>query len=167
MNIAIIYGSTTGNTAAAANAIGKAFDDLGDVSVTPVSDGFGSAADANLVILGTSTWGIGEIQDDWQGKEDFGGLGLAGKKVAVFGTGDQNGFGDTFVDGIGLLAEAAEKAGGNARRGLAHRGLRLRRILGRPWRRLRRPGAGRRQPAGPDRFPYRRMDGSDPSGAVR
>jgi flavodoxin I len=63
--------------------------------------------------LGASTWGLGEVQDDWVGKEALSGVDLAGKKVAVFGTGDQDGYPDTFVDAIGILANSAQRAGGS------------------------------------------------------
>jgi len=56
------------------------------------------------IILGTSTWGIGDMQDDM---EDFLELlensNLKDKKVALFGLGDQETYPDSFVDGIGSL----------------------------------------------------------------
>jgi flavodoxin I len=111
MKVAIIYGSTTGNTASAAEKIKEQLASLGEVTLSAVGEGFGPAKDADLVVLGSSTWGIGEVQDDWQGRENLAGLNLSGKRVAVFGTGDQAGFGDSFVDAIGILAGAAVKAG--------------------------------------------------------
>lgn len=105
MNIGIYYGSTTGNTASAATAIGELF--AGDeVTIADISSA--SADDLkgyDLLILGSSTWGVGELQDDWDsfiGGMD--GLDLSGCKVAVFGTGDQSGWADTFVDAIGIIA---------------------------------------------------------------
>ena len=38
-------------------------------------------------------------------------LDLKDKKVALFGLGDQIGYPDNFVDGLGILAAAFEKAG--------------------------------------------------------
>jgi flavodoxin I len=111
MKVAIIYGSTTGNTASVAEKLREQFASLGEVTLSTVGAGFGLAGDADLVVLGASTWGIGEMQEDWLGKEDLSGLDLSGKRVAVFGTGDQMGFGDSFVDAIGILADAAVKAG--------------------------------------------------------
>jgi len=105
---AVIYGSTTGNTANAAKQIAAAF------GMVPVSIANASPADfnADLVILGSSTWGIGELQDDWQ--TNFAlleAVDLSGKKVAVFGLGDQNGFGDSFCDAMAMLAEKAVARG--------------------------------------------------------
>jgi flavodoxin I len=111
MKVAIIYGSTDGTTAAAAEKIRERLASLGDVTIASVGDGLAPARDADLVVLASSTWGIGEVQDDWVGQEDLPGLDLSGKYVAVFGTGDQSGFADSFVDAIGILADAAVEAG--------------------------------------------------------
>lgn len=56
------------------------------------------------LILGTSTWGLGQLQDDWA--EAIGilsGCDLSGKYIALFGCGDSVAFSDTFCDGIGIL----------------------------------------------------------------
>ena len=107
-NLSVIYGSTTGNTEAAAQQIAAA---LGGSAVN-VNDATAADFAADLLVLGTSTWGAGDLQDDWAaalGKLQE--ADLAGKKVAVFGEGDQMGFGDTFVSAMGTLAEEAEKKG--------------------------------------------------------
>ena len=39
-------------------------------------------------------------------------LDLSGKKVAVFGLGDQEAYPDTFVDGLGILANKVKERGG-------------------------------------------------------
>ena len=112
MKIAVIFGSSTGNTEGAAKLIAEKLSAAGQVMLESVQNvKFADLQDFDVFIFGCSTWGVGELQDDWYGKEDFTGVDLAGKKVALFGTGDQNGFCDTFVDSIGILAEAAQKAG--------------------------------------------------------
>ena len=64
------------------------------------------------LIIGTSTWSIGELQEDWDAfmpklqKMDF-----TGKTVALFGTGDQVGYPDTFLDGMGMLYETFQYRG--------------------------------------------------------
>ena len=108
----VLYGSTTGNAASAAQTIAEK---LGGATVKEV----GSASKSDLtdfdnIILGSSTWGDGELQDDWFGflptiKE----VGLAGKTVAVFGVGDQFGYSDTYVNAMGELYDAAIAAGAN------------------------------------------------------
>ncbi len=112
MKIGIFYGSTMGNTQMAATLLGKHFHSLGEVTVHDVgTDGITDMASNDLILLGTSTWGVGEMQDDWIAHQDLAGVDLSGKSAAVFGNGDQEGFADSFVDAIGILAESAEKAG--------------------------------------------------------
>ena len=106
--ITVIFGSTTGNTEAAAQQIAAA---LGATAVN-VNDATADDFAADLVVLGTSTWGVGDLQDDWAAQlSKLQGASLAGKKVALFGEGDQMGFGDSFVSGMGTLADEAEKRG--------------------------------------------------------
>jgi hypothetical protein len=57
MKVAIIYGSTEGSTASAAEKIKEHLEVLGDVTIASVSDGLAPAKDADLVVLGSSTWG--------------------------------------------------------------------------------------------------------------
>ena len=112
MKIGIFYGSTTGNTENAARAIRSQLEPLGQVALHNIADcPPARMADYDLILLGSSTWGVGELQDNWAGHEDLDGVDLTGKYVALFGTGDQMGFSDTFVDAMGLLANAALKAG--------------------------------------------------------
>jgi flavodoxin I len=109
----IIYGSTTGNAASAAQTIA---DKLGNGATVKEA---GAASKSDLtdfdnIILGSSTWGDGELQDDWFGflptiKE----VGLSGKTVAVFGVGDQFSYSDTYVNAMGELYDAATAAGAN------------------------------------------------------
>ena len=62
--------------------------------------------------MGASTWGYGDLQDDWVDVLDkLSDLQLGGKKVAYFGTGDQESFSDTFVDGIGIIHEKIKSTG--------------------------------------------------------
>ncbi|MFR9651941.1 MAG: flavodoxin FldA [Rikenellaceae bacterium] len=110
--VAIIYGSTTGNTQSIAETLeGKlaghevtTFDasSIGDVDWNEFS----------TYILGTSTWGLGDIQDDWEMALDtLSQADLAEKKVAIYGLGDSSSYSDTFVDGMADIYEAATKAG--------------------------------------------------------
>ncbi len=102
---AIFYGSTTGNTEAAAE---KIRENLGEADVINI----GSAELDTLtaydnIIIGVSTWGVGDLQDDWEMIADnLSSLNLSGKKVAFFGTGDQESYPDSFVDAIGILYDA-------------------------------------------------------------
>ena len=112
MRVGIIYGSTTGNTDSAAQILKDSLQGLGEVETQDIADrGTGSLADYDLIVLGSSTWGDGEMQDDWEGLESLEGIDLTGKMVAVFGMGDQEEYSDTFVDAIGILAQSAEQRG--------------------------------------------------------
>ena len=103
-SVKVIYGSSTGETENAARQIAAMFG----VEPINVADAKTDDFKADLLILGSSTWGLGELQDDW-----LGGIALleqsdlAGCKVAVFGLGDQEGFSDTFCDAMAILAEKA------------------------------------------------------------
>ena len=64
------------------------------------------------LILGTSTWGAGELQDDWyDGLKVLQGADLSGKTIALFGCGDCESYSDTFVGGIGELYNGIKASG--------------------------------------------------------
>ena len=103
----VIYGSTTGMTEAVAAKIANS---LG-AQVFNVNAADAAAFDAELLVLGSSTWGIGDLQDDWAAKLDEVRGNFAGKKVAVFGLGDSQGFADSFCVAAETIANAAKDAG--------------------------------------------------------
>lgn len=112
--IAIIYGSSTDNTKGAAEKIAAQLSDqspiLSDVADCSASD----FEAADFLILGTSTWGAGDIQDDWVDMLDnLSGTDLSGKQVALFGLGDSSSYSDSFVDGMGELYEFLSDKGVN------------------------------------------------------
>lgn len=108
--VGIFYGSSTGNTEDAAKLIASK---LGVSDIIDVAKASGDQlASYQTLLLGSSTWGIGDLQDDWDGfieqlkKQD-----LSGKTVAVFGCGDSSSYSDSFCDAIGHIAQAAQEAG--------------------------------------------------------
>jgi flavodoxin len=75
------------------------------------------------LLLGTSTWGSGEMQDDWyEGVKLLDEVGLKGKTVAIFGCGDSNSNADTFCGGMAELCETATNAGANVLEGVPTEG---------------------------------------------
>ena len=105
----VVFGSSTGTCESIADKIAAKLgvDSLNvqDLTADVV------AANDNL-ILGTSTWGAGEMQDDWyDGVKVLQGADLKGKTIALFGCGDAESYGDTFVGGIGELYHAIKDSG--------------------------------------------------------
>ena len=106
----IIYGSTTGNAAMAAETIAAKLGggDIKEVAKASKED----LVDYENIILGSSTWGDGELQDDWYGfLPTLKSANLNGKTVAVFGVGDQFSYSSTYVNAMGELYDAAKAAG--------------------------------------------------------
>ena len=102
----VFYGSSTGTCEELANQIAEK---LG-VSSTDVHSVDKMTADKikeyEVLVLGTSTWGDGELQDDWNDAvETLKKMDLSGKTVALFGCGDSESYSDTFCDGMGILYE--------------------------------------------------------------
>tara|TARA_Y100001970_G_scaffold282082_1_gene394199 strand:+ start:689 stop:1192 length:504 start_codon:yes stop_codon:yes gene_type:complete len=113
MKIGIIYGSSTGNTQTAAEIIAENLSEhectLKDVDGIDVEEFVGY----DLLILGISTWYVGEPQDDWiDVLDDMDGADFSGVKFAIFGQGDQLGYPDTFQDGMGMVYEKMINGGG-------------------------------------------------------
>lgn len=110
--IGIFYGSSTGTTENAAKRIAQKLG-VEDAHVYDVASASPSdAAPYEVLLLGSSTWGAGDLQDDWY---DFLGkmkkMNLSGKTVALFGCGDSSSFSDTFCDAIGTLYAGLQGTG--------------------------------------------------------
>lgn len=110
MRTTVIYGSDAGGTKVVASRIaaaakGKAID----VRKAKVGD----FEDCDLLILGSPTYGLGELQCDWEdsGLALIDAARLEGKTVALFGTGDQFTYADSFVDAIGILYDRVAARG--------------------------------------------------------
>ena len=108
----IFYGSTTGVTESIAEQIasklGVAQSDVHNVGSTDAQ----TAENYEALILGSSTWGAGDLQDDWYDFLDkLAGYNLNGKTVALFGCGDGASFGDTFCDAVGTIYEKLQNTG--------------------------------------------------------
>lgn len=106
----IFFGSSTGYTADAANRIGRALGvdmaDIYDVANTAPS----KIGDYDLIILGSSTWGDGDIQDDFADFLDgIEAMDLTGKTVAIFGCGDETM--DSFCGAVGKIYRRMQPTG--------------------------------------------------------
>jgi len=104
---AIFYGSTTGTTESIANQVAEA---LGCPSIN-VNEGLDTVKEYDNLIFACSTWGLGELQDDWANQiNSLSDYDFTGKKVSFIGTGDGASFSDTFVDAIGLIKKEIKGA---------------------------------------------------------
>mgnify|MGYP002710182878 CR=1 FL=1 len=88
--------------------LGVKSSDIHDVSQASPAD----FAPYEVLLLGSSTWGAGDLQDDWY---DFlpkiKKLDLSGKLVGLFGCGDSSSFSDTFCDAIGTIYNDLKASG--------------------------------------------------------
>ena len=108
----IFFGSTMGTTEAAAADIAKqlgvADADVHNVADTPA----GEVQKYDLLVLGSSTWGAGELQDDWYDFLDaLKRKALSGKRVALFGCGDSASYPDSFCDALAEIRDGLEATG--------------------------------------------------------
>lgn len=113
--ILIVYGSSTGNTESIAEAIAKFLEDKGhevalrnaaEVSAEGLAEGY------DAVLFGSSVWGIDEVefQDDFAPLvEEFDSMGLSGRKVAAFASGDSTY--ENFCGAVDVLEAKAKEAG--------------------------------------------------------
>ena len=108
--IGLFYASSTGATKGiAANIQSK----LANVELINV-DGCDKDAmkEFSKIIIGVSTWGEGDLQDDWEEylphleKIDF-----SQKTVAFFGLGDQEDYADNYLDAMGTLYNSVVQRG--------------------------------------------------------
>jgi len=112
--IALFYGTQTGNTEMLAEQIqqqlgGEAVVTLYDVADVSPSD----FEDCDRLIIGCPTWNVGELQSDWEALYDeLDEIDFSGKQVAYFGAGDQVGYADNFQDAMGILEEKIAALGG-------------------------------------------------------
>ncbi len=112
--IGLFWGSDTGVTQGITDTIRLELQEHFDVEAYDVAEGkLEEINNYNLLILGLSTWYDGQLQSDWDyAHEQFCELDFTNKVVALFGLGDQVGYGEYFVDGMGILGEQIIKTGG-------------------------------------------------------
>jgi len=108
----LFYGTQTGTTEDVARRIGENLPEL----IVECRNIYGVKKEefvgADLLILGGSTWGDGELTDDWQDSLlILDTLDLTGKTVALFGLGDQVGYCYNFVSAMKLLYDKVRERG--------------------------------------------------------
>jgi flavodoxin I len=110
--IGLFYASSTGNTEHIANKIKEKMTNA-NIELQNVSECNDDALEQyDFIIIGASTWGEGDLQDDWEDyfsniqKTDF-----STKTVALFGLGDQEEYCDNYLDAMGTLYNEVIKNG--------------------------------------------------------
>ena len=109
---AIIYSFNTKKTGKVAERIRENFNDdkVEMVNAEEITEEVFMSF--NQIIMGVATWFDGELPNFWDefvpALED---LDLNGKKIALFGLGDQKGYPENFLDGVGIMAEILEEQG--------------------------------------------------------
>ena len=113
MKVGLFYGSDTGITEEITNEIVDIMEDW-DIDVKEADTmSIEDFTPYDRILLGLSTWYDGDLQSDWENfYEDFQKIDFTGKKVAIYGLGDQVGYAEYFVDGIGILAKSVIENGG-------------------------------------------------------
>ncbi len=102
--IGLFFGSDEGNTQSVAERIRQVLTedrvDIFDIADVTQLD----FMRYDRLILGIPTWDFGQIQSDWEEFwADLAAVDFNGKTVALFGLGDQFGYGDYFLDAMGML----------------------------------------------------------------
>ena len=111
---AIIYSFNTKKTGKVAERIKEAFNDdqVEMVNAELINEELFMSFDQ--IIMGVATWFDGELPNFWDefvpALED---LDLSKKKIALYGLGDQKGYPENFLDGVGIMAEILEARGAN------------------------------------------------------
>lgn len=109
---AIIYSFNTKKTGKVASRIQEGFNDpdIEMINAEDITEERFLAYDR--IILGVPTWFDGELPNYWDefvpALEE---MDLKGKKIALFGLGDQKGYPENFLDGVGIMAEILESQG--------------------------------------------------------
>lgn len=108
--IGIYYGSSTGTCEDIANRIAAKLDGAEVINAADLTAD--NVMNYDILLLGSSTWGIGELQDDWYDScSTLNGLDLSGKTVALFSVGDCESYGDSFCGALASLYGAVKNTG--------------------------------------------------------
>merc|ERR1711871_408553 len=111
--VGLVYSTTTGNTETVAGYISSAIG----VEAVDIADVGAGVADFDGLVCGAPTWHTGaDSERSGTAWDDFlygdlESMDMSGKKVAVFGLGDQLGYGDNFCDAMEELTSCFSAKG--------------------------------------------------------
>ena len=110
--IGVFYGTTSGTTTGIVDEV-EFYLRKDDYEVYNVADGISQLSSFENLILITPTYGVGELQADWENVTDeLKNIDFSGKVVGLIGLGNQYAFGESFVGGIKILYDIVTKNGG-------------------------------------------------------
>lgn len=114
VKVGLFFGSDEGNTESVAQRIQGQFEE-GQVNIYDIADVTQlEFTEYDHIILGIPTWDFGQIQSDWEEFwDDLSDIDFSGKTVALFGLGDQFGYGDYFLDAMGIMHDVIVENGAN------------------------------------------------------
>ncbi|MBA7583808.1 Flavodoxin B [subsurface metagenome] len=110
--IGLFYSINTKKTAQTAKRIVESFgsENIDEINVEELTEKQFLGYDN--IILGVPTWFDGELPNYWDefvpALDD---LDLRGKKVAIYGAGNQKDYPENFVDAVGIMSQLVEKQG--------------------------------------------------------
>lgn len=108
----LFYGTMTGNTTSVAEAIQAALPELIEEIKCIDKAKAEEIQSCDFLIFGGSTWGDGELTDDWADfLPQFDRIDLKGKKVALFALGDQVGYTYNFVSAMKEIYDKVKERG--------------------------------------------------------
>jgi len=109
---AIIYSFNTKKTGKIATLIQEGFNDPAIEMVNAEEITEDTFLSFDHIIMGVATWFDGELPNYWDefvpALEE---MDLKGKKIALFGLGDQKEYSENFLDGVGIMGEILEGQG--------------------------------------------------------
>ncbi len=112
-SIGLFWGSDTGMTEEIVTVLLDLLPEQTIDSVNVFNATVEQLASYDRLILGLSTWYDGELQSDWdEFFEQFKQVDFTDKKVALFGLGDQEGYAEFFLDGLGIIGDVVLENGG-------------------------------------------------------
>jgi flavodoxin II len=102
--IGLFYGSSTCYTEMTGEKIRKIIGedqvDFFNIADTPIIQ----TEFYDFLIFGIPTWDYGELQEDWEEIwDELDQVNFTGKKIAIYGLGDQVGYPEWFLDAMGYL----------------------------------------------------------------
>ncbi len=119
--VGIFFGTDTGNTRKVAKNIHKLLgESVADKPVNIKNAAIDDLLAYDILIVGSPTYGEGELPgldsgtstESWlEFMPNFSGADFTGKKIALYGLGDQVGYGDHFLDAMGMLYDAFADCG--------------------------------------------------------